>query len=456
MKKIAIIGAGAAGLAAAQTLLAADPEYHVDLYDLAATYGGRAQSEVWPNGFVFEKGPQYLQDSETNPWTAIAARLQLPVTQAVDPDGVLRLPVDGVWGNYPVHAAPAGLAQDLADAFPYSQVINEQGDQLDPPPNVAVVAPAPGAPASITSQLGAALSNFGPIIESIEPWSYLLSDLQRQDSPPSPNLFVNAGLQTLMERFGEELVTTYPDQLTVRFGYRVQQIVAQNNSVVLHALNLANEQPLEAGYHGCIVTAPVSTIGAITFEPPLDATVTGPLGFLRLGGYKKVALAYAAFPADLAENIIYILPDTVNNVVWQYWRWQQTPGVLIVTVAGSQASALDAMDDAAVMQMAVDALQTAYPDQANWAPTRRAVTNWSHAPGILGAYSYTAPATGAGTNDQTDTAFQARPNLRDAVYQTRVWFTGEATNTDQYGTLGGAYDEGHHTAGLVIAALPVA
>lgn len=471
MARIAIVGAGSAGLAAANTLLEAGHEVHI--YEASEAIGGRVVTEQWDLGngnlFYFEKGAQYIQDSFVNPWTAIALNQDFALVDENDMNSIVRTNESGPWQEFPVAFGPDGEPPDgvaalpnLNAAFTYAYAINTSAENLHQL-NQPVIAPPP-TPLDPEHQLGAALSFYSPLSESMEPWRYLLSDLERQVVPPDPpgggpNRFVSAGLQNLLIAFGDHLQTQYAGQLFFHFAREVLAITPGDGGLGLQAKVLNGPGEENEAFRYCIVTASVNVIQNIEFNPPLNAEVTIPLQYLRLGSYKKIALHVQQLPPAILENTQYTLNTPVadvagGNVVWQYWRWQLQPAILMVTVTGSQAAELDALENAAVVTMAVNALSNAYlqegVQQGDWTVLRSGVTNWSDATFVQGAFSCTLPATNLGADNPT--AFNARPTLQDTVQGTCVLFAGEATDTNAYGTLSGSFAQGVAAARRIIEA----
>ncbi|MBA6304215.1 NAD(P)-binding protein [Colwellia sp. MB02u-14] len=85
MKKYAIIGGGAAGIAAAYQILSSDSEAQVHLFEAKSYYGVRAHTDAYSiKGLAFDMGPVYLQDPENNPWKTIAENLGFTLQEDVD------------------------------------------------------------------------------------------------------------------------------------------------------------------------------------------------------------------------------------------------------------------------------------------------------------------------------------------------------------------------------------
>ena len=81
---VVVVGAGAAGLAAARTLIEAGRR--VAVLEARDRIGGRAHTDasLGPDA-AFDAGAHYIHWAERNPWRGIAARIGVPV--ADDPSG---------------------------------------------------------------------------------------------------------------------------------------------------------------------------------------------------------------------------------------------------------------------------------------------------------------------------------------------------------------------------------
>jgi protoporphyrinogen oxidase len=95
--KVAIVGGGLAGIAAAYTLLGDPSVTEVHLLEAEGGYGGRASTDTTSiPGFAFDMGAQYIQDPTLNPLTQIAKDLGFETVEE-DADYKLRVDDDGTW-----------------------------------------------------------------------------------------------------------------------------------------------------------------------------------------------------------------------------------------------------------------------------------------------------------------------------------------------------------------------
>ena len=428
--KVAIVGGGLAGIAAAYTLLGDPSVTEVHLLEAEGGYGGRASTDTTSiPGFAFDMGAQYIQDPTLNPLTQIAKDLGFETVQE-DADYKLRVDDDGTWEDVDT-TDPEVLAvvQGIQTSYTLAKT----------KPNV-VVAAKPRFDTQV-EMFGHATSPYGPFTESAETWQYLAADRAREGAGDgAENLFVKRGIGTLVSAYGQLLPGLYKERYKARFGTRVTSITHSDSGVTVSYANGS------VAVDACIVTVPVSVLasGAITFDPPLPAAYKNALKALRLGSYKKLALQLRVAPADIVPGTNYYLIEAEPEGVWQCYRLPHAPDVLVAHAAGDFAAALDAMEDKDVFSLFKANVQSAF--EAVYFTNGKAITNWSKNPNAQGAYSYTA-FIGGGPKDPVP--LKARSDL--GVPLGKLHFAGEATNLKCYGTLQAAYFEGVRAAKAVLA-----
>jgi len=425
--KVAIIGGGLAGIAAAYTLLDDDRVQKVHLFEASGRYGGRARTDTTSiPGFAFDMGAQYIQDPTINPLTAIAKELGFTTIEE-DAEYKLRVERDGQWVD---RKTTTRAVQNVVDEIQASY------DKAAEKPNV-IVARKPRVD-SDPELFGHATSSFGPFTESVETWQYIAADRAREkEGDGRNNLFVKEGIGTLVSKYGRKLRerTRYVERLdacVTKIAHGEERVTVSTSS---------GSETFDA----CIVTVPVAVLGsdAIEFHPLLPESHRTALNVLRLGSYKKLALRLRTAPPTIQAGTNYYLVNDDPRGVWQYYRLPFYPDVLVAHASGEFARELDQLEDRDVLALFKSAVQEAN-DGVHFT-TGKAMTNWSCDPAALGAYSYSA-FVGGGPDDRQ--AFNARVLLAEPVGL--VHFAGEATNCDYYGTLQGAYFEGCRAAAEVL------
>lgn len=429
---VIIIGGGSAGIAAAYTILEASGGHTVEMFEADAKLGGRARTSQGIPGFAFDMGAQYVQDPSENPWVAIAKELGFTLIEE-KADYKLRIDTGTGWRDENTTFPPV---QDVVTTIDASFEVAKTR------PNVVVARkPRFGTQAEV---FGYATSQYGSFSESAETWQYLASDRARQKVvKEESNFFVKEGLGTLVRTYGDQLKTKFKDRFTLRVGTPARLVEHNAKGVTVTAADGRTPHPADA----CIVTAPVSVLadGIIRFSPALPSAHQVALRVLRLGSYKKLAIQMRSEPTAIEVGCNYYLFQDQPEGIWQYYRLAASPSVLVAHAAGDFALALDRMGDSEVFGLFTAALEEAYPDERLGFTAKRAMTNWTDDGNVRGAYSYTAFA-GGGPDDPA--ALQGRPRLAEPVG--RVHIAGEATSTDFYGTITGAYQEGVRAARAVL------
>jgi len=427
--KIAIVGGGLAGIAAAHTLLADRRVTYLHMIEASDRYGGRAYTDRTSiKGYAFDQGAQQILSPASNPLTDIARRLGFDTMEA-RPRHVLRVRIGEQWQNLPVADADV---QDVIHAIASS--FNENSQYADRP----VAAPRP-----ITTQsalFGQALSAYGPFSATAEPWQYLAGDRARKLDPvDSPPLYVLRGVGSLVTAYGMQLKQIGESRYFEHFDARVGRIHVADRHVNLEF----NRQNLNVD--ACILTVPVSmlTESEIKFEPALPAAHRNAIQALRLGAHKKLALRMRSAPAELIAGTDYYLIDQEYQGVWRYCRLPYAPDVLLADAAGDFAAFLDCLPESEVLDMFMTSVRAAHPSVL-FSPHRQA-SNWRSQRHIQGACSYTA------IDRIHPASLAARDTLRTPI-QT-LYLAGEATSTEHYGTLQGAYFEGVGAANAILATL---
>jgi len=438
---VAIIGGGCAGLGAARELLRkGKKDIEVVLIEAFDRLGGRAWT-VTDGGFPFDLGPQFIQDPGINPWKDIAADLNIGTVPS-NPSTVYRLLGEAGWRD----AVPGkDEPKRIVEVRNLLQLAYKDATKWS---NKPPLAQSLGTDAEAQIALGSEAE--GSIAESAEPWQYIASDRARQKDVADEDAgieYVKGGLGTLVESFGAWLQKKFDPLLKVLTG-----------QVVTCIRWMPTDQKLEitAGYKPlliadyCIVTVPCSALPRIAFIPPLDQKRVVANAYIVLGSYKKVAFCPQPMPKEIEPDHQYFVFDYRMQGCWQYFRLPTAPEALIGVASGNFAARLDRLNDETAAGCFTDALTAAYPKSPFAPKTKPLVTNWSNQPNVWGAYSYTRYDGGDPDNP---TAFNAREQIGKSHVDGHILFAGEATWTDAYGTIHGAYRSGERAARTILKQL---
>ncbi|HEY8564719.1 MAG TPA: NAD(P)/FAD-dependent oxidoreductase [Beijerinckiaceae bacterium] len=406
---VVVVGAGAAGLAAAKALIAAGRR--VVVLEARHRLGGRAYTET-SLGAPWDAGAQFIHWGERNPWLGIAK--ELGVTTEEDPSGqpplvfldgrrltdAERTRRRGAFGRVWASLTLAGEAdRSFAEAV------------RDGPPELT------GAAAAITRlSLGE------------DPQRVSLADYQGLWA--GDDYIVPDGYGRLVERYGEGL--------PVRLGTPVTRLRLDGPGVV------AETSAGDLRARAAIVTVSVGVLRAerIRFAPALPAETLAALDGLSMGAYTKVALALDRSRVGTLEasDLFEIGPDQAMTS-FEFWPFGRD--LCVATLGGDHARRLCEAGEREAVAFVTDRLAALVGERVRGAVTGGRLAGWWSDPCAEGSYSIVRPG-----------ALKSRYDLRRPVAD-RVWFAGEATAGGGAMTVGGATLEGRRAADEVSRKLSV-
>ena len=387
--RVAVIGAGVAGLAAARRLREAGVA--VTLVEAGSRIGGRAHT-ILVGGAPFDLGATWLHAAQRNPLVALA-----------EPDDHLRNS-DAVRSERVFIAGrPATETEHAAYAAAW--------DRLD-----AVVAPALAGPdislaaamAPMQSDPWAATIALweGAIIAAADADELSLRDWHR-NALDGPNRQPRDGVGAFISRrLATDASLNTPVTAIDWAGPGVRVETARGS---IHAA-------------AAIVTVSTGVLaaGSIRFSPPLPPDVQGAIDGLPMGLLSKIALPLPC-PSGFAPDSLLL--DRTQPITFN--AWPDSRPYVTGFVGGRLAWSL-AADPAA---FARDALRDMTGLRTGDHPV---LSEWGTDPLSLGGYAYARPGD-SGKRDTLAAAFPAE----------RLIFAGEAVCTDGLaGTVGGAYLSG--------------
>lgn len=189
-----------------------------------------------------------------------------------------------------------------------------------------------------------------------------------------------------------------------------------------------------------IVTVPLGVLqsGAIKFTPALSKTKVRALKALGMGNLHKTFLEFEEAFWDATQTIDILRGDKNWREFINVTREVGRP-VLLALHCGEAASRLRRLSKEAIAAQAFEVLRSAYPKAAP--PLGVTTTAWEDDPFSLGSYSFVA--VGASLDMYEDLA---RP-------QGRLCFAGEHTSSAYPATVHGAYLSGQRAARLLTRGL---
>ena len=406
---VVIVGAGAAGIAAGQTLSSAG--YSVKLLEARRRIGGRAWTDRERFGVPVDLGCQWLHSADINPLTRLAEELGFNV--------IRRNPS---WG--PLNARNLLSNEDFTEcaaAFDWFFKTTECFPPDAPDAPVSSVFPdnwrwQPMLRAVVTFMSGA------------EPEELSLRDYANYLNT-NQNWPLRQGYGALIERLGRDLPVML-NAPVIRIDWSGNAVVVDSAGGRLRARTV-------------ILTVPTSVLatGRIVFNPPLPGSKTEAIENLPLGANNKVLLAIDGNPFGVSADTFVVSSIETSRVsslqVFPFGR-----PLVSAFLGGALARELERGGEAAARQFVIEELVQIFGEATRKHVGGSLVTAWGLDPWSCGAYSYAPPGQAA-----------CRPALAVPLAD-KLFFAGEATSVEFYSTAHGAYLSGQRAAAEAMQSLP--
>lgn len=399
---VAIVGAGAAGLAAARTVREAGAS--CVLLEASGRIGGRAFTDSTSFSQPWDLGCHWLHSAESNPFVPIADALGFRYRTASS-RLVRNLRLESGWAS----AEESAAAGDSVDAaFDVVRAAGEAGR------DVAASEVLPTDRWSPLVRHWLALMTASPP-ESISTRDFAAYADGEENWP-------------VIDGYGA-LVAAYHASVPVTLDCPVRRIDWSGKGAVL------TTPKGDVRAQAVIIAVPISVIsaGRIVFTPDLPHSLSEALAALTLGVAEKVAIGFDrdVFGYEERTGVTVCTPGTplVN--------FQILPGprpLAIGHMAGPAARALMDAGEGTMADAAKSALAVAFGSQILKSISSVRATEWADDPNIGGGYSSALPGRA-----------HLRARLLDAVAD-RLFFAGEAARLHDFSTCHGAHLSGLEAA----------
>ncbi len=402
---VVVIGAGAAGIAAARQLQAAGRS--VIVLEGRNRLGGRTftDSSLGPS---YDAGAMFIHWAERNPWTAIARELGVPT------------PNESWGGGFQLFQNGKPMAQGdrqrRRGAFGQIDRLLESADLQ-------------ASDKSIAELLGA----LGPDLVPVASSSLLLSigeEAARISARDYQRLW--AGEDYVVPSGYGNLVARYAAGLDIRLNQTVTAISWDGPGVAITTAS----GTLQA--RACIVTVPVGVLkaGSIRFTPELPARTQGALAGIGMGALTKIALKVEGGRFGIAPGASYFEAGA-NGRLMNFDLFPGDQDIVIGYCGGDYARELSQAGPEAARAHIVDLLATMIGPEFRKAAGPVSFPAWWTDPFARGSYSVCLPGHA-----------DARDVLAEPIGG-RLWLAGEATAGGGAMTAGGATLAGRSAAAAV-------
>ena len=406
---VAVVGAGAAGLAAAHRL----GERGISTLVLEARdrLGGRAHTVTTSTGYPVDLGCGWLHSADRNPWVPIARALGFGVDETLPG-----------WGSRLIRMGYTEA--DQTDWFRTREAFYERLEAAAAEPDRAAVTLL--EPGNRWNGMLDAISTFANGVE-LERLS--AHDYNRYDSTDI-NWRVREGYGALVARFGADV--------PVRLGTPVWRIDWSGRAVAIEAgAGTVRAQAI-------ILTVPPSVIAAegIAFMPALPPKKLAAAHGLPLGDDNKLFLALSGEWPEIGDNW-HVLGSTQRTRTAVYQLKAMGHPIVEMFMGGELARDLERAGEAATTAFALDELAGVFGNRIRACLTPLVSSAWSSDPYARGSYSFALPG------HADDRASWAEP------VGERIFFAGEAVSSHDFSTTHGAYLSGLEAADRAAAVVPV-
>jgi monoamine oxidase len=404
---VAIIGAGAAGIAAARRILAANRR--LVMLEASNRIGGRCVTDSAIFGEPFDLGAHWVHRPDGNPPGGSASTVGLDVYAA--PRGqAVRIG--------PRNARDAELEGFLSALVRSRRAIADAGKSRIDGPAVRAL------PADLGDWRATMEFMLGPFVCGKDLSALSVVDLARMPERDN-DAFCRQGYGALIAKLAAGLPMRLSTPVTrVEWDRNGVDVVTSKGSLRSRAV---------------IVTASTNVLAAekIVFKPELTRRQLDAAAALTLGSYDHIAF-------DMPRNPLNLQRD---DLVFEKSSGQRTAALLanvsgsslhLIDVGGDFGRELSAKGSAAMIEFAQDWMAALFGSSTKKAIKRSYATRWNEEPFVLGAMS---AATLGGAD--------ARRILAEPIGG-RIWLAGEALHETQWGTVNGAWESGQRTAEAVL------
>ena len=403
IQDIVIVGAGAAGLAAASTLINA--KRSVIVLEAKDRIGGRVFTDTQSIGCSWDHGAHWLHDHRQNPFITFAQKSGIAVEHSLEESYF--------WaGN---RWADCSLIRDY---HAYCDLVFDRITVLglsDVDASVETALPPHFLYKRMFKAWYTSFSGKEPRCSSV------LDECRYRNE--SGNRRVRVGFGTLLARYGKK-IPVWLNTPVQRIDWSGRRVILKTPSGSVNAAAV-------------IVTVSNAVLekGGIHFSPVLPPSFTAAVEGIPLGEAEKIALAFDRDVFGISDSQLVFVEQTLETAQFQIRPFGMN--VAIAYVAGRFARHLVDIGKAAMIDFAISKLSDVFGSRIQNHVTHTYSTSWCADPHIGGGYSTAKPGAAGGRE------------LLGEPFSTNLFFAGEAHSIDGYGTVHGAYNSGVKTANYI-------
>jgi len=402
---VVIVGAGAAGIAAARRIAAAGRRYL--LIEATDHIGGRCVTDTHSFGVPFDRGAHWIYLPDSNPVTKLTPHRGIDIYPAPQSQKVR------IGRRY---AREGELEDYLTAQVRTIRAIDDAARKADLPSEQVV-------PNDLGDWRGTIEFVLGPY--------NCAKDLAQVSSLDFARAAERNAAAFCKQGFGA-LLATLGQGLNLRLVTPAKSIDTRGTVTVETAKGAITART-------AIVTVPTNVVasGGLRFNPELGHHQIDAFGRMSLGSYDHIALELLGNPLGLESDDLVFQKSTDTHTAAILANVSGTR-LCLVDVGGAFGRELSAQGEAAMLDFAADWLAGLYGSEIKRAIGRKHATRWNSDPYTLGAWSAAVPGS----------EFARRQFLEPIADD--VWYAGEAAHETLWGTVGGAWEAGERTADAVL------
>jgi monoamine oxidase len=399
---VVVIGAGAAGIAAARRIMAANRK--VLVVEASSQIGGRCLTDLSTFDVPFDRGARWMHNPETSPMIKLARTVGLDLQPA--PLGrKIR-----IGRRY----ARAGETEEfLASIVRTNHAIDEASR------GKADMSCAAALPKDLGDWVGTAdfvlgASAAGKDLKDIS----AIDKARAQDR--SAAVGCRQGLGTLVAKLGEPI--------PISLSTPVTRLVWSNRDVTVETAS----GRITARAAIITVSSNILAAGAVKFAPDLPKRHLDAAAKLTLGSYDHIALQMPGNPLGLARDDVLIEQSNSTRTALLFANMGGST-LCSIDVAGAFGRDLSAQGEQAMVAFAKEWLGKLFGSDMAAVVKKSSATRWNNAPYVQGAMSAAMPG-----------GQPSRKILTEPIGC--LFLAGEATHETLWGTVDGAWESGERAA----------
>jgi monoamine oxidase len=399
---IVVIGAGAAGIAAARRIVAANRK--VIVLEATGQIGGRCLTDSTSFDAPFDRGARWIHNPDTNPMIKLARGAGLEVVPA--PLGQkIRI------GR---RNARAGEVEELLATLVRANRAIDDASRGRVDISCASVLPKDMGDWAATVEFLLGANATGKDLKGLS----AIDKIRAQDR--SAALACRQGLGTLIAKLGEGLPISLGTPAT-RIAWSGRDVTVETAAGKIAA-------------RAAIVTASsnVLTSGSLKFTPDIPRRMLDAASKVSLGSYDHIALQLPGNPLGLSRDDVVIEQAKDARTAFMIVNIGGS-SLCSIDIAGSFGRDLSAQGEAAMVAFAVEWLTKLFGSDVAKAVRKSSATRWDAAPFALGAMSAASPG-----------GQPSRKILMEPVGS--LFLAGEAAHETLWGTVDGAWESGERAA----------